>query len=65
VKVGLAKEQGDITDSQAMDILKGTSQEGTTWSVVYNMSTGGINLAMGKDYNDVHTFELSMESQRR
>ena len=57
----LVKENGDITDSQAMNILQGTSQESTTWSAVYNMSTGGINLAMGKDYDDVHTFELSME----
>jgi predicted choloylglycine hydrolase len=59
----LAKERGDITDEQAMNILQGTSQEHTTWSVVYNLSTGGINLAMGKDYGQVHTFKLSMESQ--
>jgi predicted choloylglycine hydrolase len=59
----LAKEQGDITNDQAMNILQGTSQESTTWSVVYNMSTGSINLAMGKDYDQVHTFELNMESQ--
>jgi hypothetical protein len=59
----LAKEQGDITEGQAMSILQGTSQESTTWSVVYNLSTGGINLAMGKDYDQVHTFKLSMESQ--
>ena len=61
----LAKEQGDITDVQAMNILQGTSQDSTTWSVVYNLSTGGINLAMGKDYDQVHSFDLSMESQRR
>ena len=59
----LAKEQGDITEAQAMDILQNTSQDHTTWSVVYNLSTGGINLAMGKDYDQVHSFELSMESQ--
>jgi hypothetical protein len=59
----LTKEQGDITEGQAMNILQGTSQESTTWSVVYNLSTGGINLVMGKDYDQVHTFELSMESQ--
>jgi hypothetical protein len=59
----LAKEQGDITNEQAMDILQGTSQDNTTWSVVYNLSTGDINLAMGRDYDDIHTFELSMESQ--
>jgi penicillin V acylase-like amidase (Ntn superfamily) len=59
----LAKEQGDITNEQAMDILQGTSQDTTTWSVVYNLSTGGINLAMGKDYDDVHTYKLSMKSQ--
>jgi predicted choloylglycine hydrolase len=59
----LAKEQGDITNQQAMDILQGTSQDITTWSIVYNLSTGGINLALGKHYDQIHTFELSMESQ--
>jgi predicted choloylglycine hydrolase len=59
----LAKEQGDITNQQAMDILQGTSQDITTWSIVYNLSTGGINLALGKHYDQVHTFKLSMESQ--
>ncbi|MHC4203114.1 MAG: linear amide C-N hydrolase [Planctomycetota bacterium] len=59
----LTREQGDITNEQAMNILQGTSMDHTTWSVVYNLSTGGINLAMGKDYDQVHTFKLSMESQ--
>lgn len=59
----LAKQQGGITNDQAMDILQGTSQDMTTWSVVYNLSTGGINLALGRDYDKVHTFKLSMESQ--
>jgi len=59
----LTREQGDITNEQAMGILQGTSQQHTTWSVVYNLSTGGINLVMGKDYDQVHNFKLSMESQ--
>jgi len=59
----LAKEHGDITEAQAMDILQNTSQDHTTWSIVYNLSTGGINLVVGKDYDQVHTFELGMESQ--
>jgi hypothetical protein len=32
----------------------------TVWSVVYNLSTGQIKLAMGKDYENVHSFELEM-----
>ena len=61
----LAKEQGDITEGQAMNILQGTSLDNTVWSVVYNLSTGRIGLAMGKHYEQVHTFELNMKSQRR
>ncbi len=57
------EDQGDITEGQAMNILQGTSQESTTWSVVYNLSTGRIGLAMGKHYDQVHTFEFSMENQ--
>lgn len=61
----LAKEKGDITENQAMSILQGTSQDTTTWSIVYNLSTGRIRLALGKDYNQIHTFELGIHKNRQ
>ncbi len=32
----------------------------TVWSVVYNLDTGQIQLALGKDYENVHSFEPEM-----
>lgn len=28
------------------------------WSVLYNLTSGQISLALGKDYDQVHTFQL-------
>ena len=61
----LAEEQGDITEGQAMNILQGTSLDNTVWSIVYNLRSGQINLALGKDYDYVHTFELHLKSPKQ
>ncbi len=52
--------RGSISQEQAMDVLASVKQDHTVWSVVYNLSSGAIDVAMGKDYADVHTFELQM-----
>jgi hypothetical protein len=61
----LGEAQGNISADEAMVLLKDTSQGSTVWSIVYNLSTGQIQLVMGKDYNQVHTFKLEMKSQQR
>ena len=43
-----------------MDLLKRVSQDHTVWSVVYNLNTGQIRIALGRDYDQVHTFDLKM-----
>ena len=45
-----------------MNLLQATSQDHTVWSVVYNLSSGEIRLAMGKDYNKVYSFRLKMKN---
>lgn len=57
----LREARGKASQDEAMCLLQGTSLEHTVWSVVYNLSTGRIHLAMGKDYDEVHTFTLKME----
>ncbi|MHC4557322.1 MAG: hypothetical protein ACYS80_08460, partial [Planctomycetota bacterium] len=59
----LGEVQGNISADEAMVLLQNTSQNSTVWSIVYNLSTGQIQLAMGKDYDQVHTFKLKMKSQ--
>lgn len=54
---------GDISQQDAMVILEGVAQSGTyptIWSIVYNRSGGEINVVVGRQYNEVHFFELEM-----
>lgn len=55
----LAETEGRMTTQDAVDLLAEASQESTQWSVVYEMNTGNVNVAMGREYDDVHTLRLS------
>ncbi len=59
--MSLGDSQGSKSVDEAMSLLKSTSQDHTTWSVVYNLTNGQIRLALGKDYDEVHTFKLKMK----
>ncbi|MHC4112265.1 MAG: hypothetical protein ACYSUY_14425, partial [Planctomycetota bacterium] len=59
----LREAQGNISQDKAMYLLQDTSQDHTSWSVVYNLDTGRIHLVMGKHYDRIHTFTLKMKSQ--
>jgi len=59
----LGKTKGRLSQDEAMSLLQGVSQESTTWSAVYNLSTGDIQVAMGKDYEQIHTFALRMKNR--
>jgi hypothetical protein len=39
-----------------MDLLSDVTQDSTQWSVVYQMGSGEVSVAMGKDYKNIHTF---------
>ncbi|MDY7075429.1 MAG: C45 family peptidase [Chloroflexota bacterium] len=57
----LAEAEGRIITQDGMDLLAEVSQEGSTqWSIVYGMSTGDVNVAMGREYDDVHTLHLDL-----
>jgi len=34
------------------------AQENTQWSVVYDLSAGGVHVAMGQAYENQHVFRL-------
>ena len=57
----LGAAQGKISEDEAMLMLKTINLNNTVWSVVYNLSTGQIHLAVGKDYDNVHSFQLKMK----
>jgi hypothetical protein len=53
------EKQGLLDATSAMDLLSEVAQENTQWSVVYQMGLGEVNIAMGRDYSEVHTFNVS------
>lgn len=52
--------QGDLDVDGAMQLLATVAQSDTQWSIVYNVSSGAVKLAMGKDFDRVYPFSLEM-----
>jgi hypothetical protein len=59
----LTEAEGQLTVQDAMALLADVSQGSTQWSVVYGMSSGDVNVVMGQEYDDVHTFNLSLAGE--
>jgi hypothetical protein len=57
----LAATNGRIDAQAAMQLLSDVAQENTQWSVVYQMNSGVIKVAMGQQYSDVHQFQLDLD----
>ena len=56
----LTETSGRIDVQAAMQLLADVAQDNTQWSVVYQMNSGMINVAMGGQYQDVHPFQLDL-----
>jgi hypothetical protein len=54
----LAKTAGRLSAQETMRLLEDVSQKITQWSIVYGISTGEVNVTMGRRYGDPHTFHL-------
>lgn len=54
----LASSQGRLTSQSAIDLLSQVAQDNTQWSVIYGLQSGQISVVMGRDYQNVHTFDL-------
>jgi hypothetical protein len=46
-----------------MELLADVAQPGTQWSVVYGLSTGQIDVVMGRQYDAPHTFYLNLDNE--
>jgi hypothetical protein len=51
---------GNLNMDQAISLLGEVAQPGTQWSIIYEMSTGKVDVVMGREYSDVHTFQLDL-----
>ena len=56
----LSAADGHLTPDQAMHLLQQVSQQDTQWSVVYDLQDGNIQLAVGRNYEEVIRFSLPM-----
>jgi len=61
VYITLKENNGNITEEDAMNILELVSGEITRWSVIYNMSSCDLQIAVGRQFNSVKKFNLFQE----
>jgi hypothetical protein len=54
----LGEAQGRLSVQDGLALLAEVSQDGTQWSVIYGMSIADVTIAMGRQYEVVHTFHL-------
>jgi hypothetical protein len=54
----LEEKEGQLSTTEAMDLLQRVSQENTQWSIVYGMNSGEVLVAMGREYDDLHAFDM-------
>ena len=58
----LEQTQGRMSHEEAMTLLENIAGN-AIWSLVYDMVTGEIDITMGRNYNQVHHFTLSMKNE--
>ena len=54
----LSEAQGTLPSEQAMEVLADVAQANTQWSITYHLNSGQVQVAMGRNYEQVHTFKL-------
>jgi len=62
----LEAAKGNISSEEAMALLEDVSQSGdfpTIWSIVYNLTSGDIQVVVGREYDRVHQFKLDMRHE--
>jgi len=57
----LTDSGGRLAAGEALDLLQTVAQPSKQWSVVYGMSTGTVEVVMGRRYERVHAFRLGEE----
>ncbi|MFH1084675.1 MAG: linear amide C-N hydrolase, partial [Chloroflexota bacterium] len=54
---------GLVAERDAIRLLGDVSQADTIWSVVYNLASGELQVAMGRHYERVRRFRLTMSGE--
>ncbi len=56
----LSQEGGRLDSAGAMELLSQVSQTNTQWSMVYGLSTGRVQVSMGRQYENPYAFHLPL-----
>jgi len=59
----LSQTNGNVSLEAAMELLKNVSQASTMWSTLWEMQSGHIRIAVGRDYTDVKQYYLRPHEQ--
>jgi hypothetical protein len=60
----LKELEGKVSFQDAFHLLEDVSQDITQWSIVYHMTSGNLNIVMGRDYSGrIHTFQLEQPAR--
>jgi hypothetical protein len=59
----LTASAGWLTAPEAMKLLADVAQLSTQWSAVYGLSSGDVQIALGRQYEQVHTFHLELAAE--
>lgn len=55
----IQESEGRISSHDALHLLKDVAQESTQWSILYNMTSGDLEVVMGRNYSGTsHTFQM-------
>lgn len=54
----LKNARGKMTNTSAMNLLQSVSQTSTIWSMVYQMNSGKFDVAVGRKFNEIKSFNL-------
>jgi hypothetical protein len=56
----LSERAGALQVEDGLDLLERVSQLNTQWSVLYGISSGKIDIVVGKMYENVHSFDFEL-----
>jgi hypothetical protein len=59
----LMNQNGRLDLQSGMQLLSQVKQDSTQWSTVYDMTSGDIQVVIGRDYSTTHTFHIDIVKQ--
>lgn len=59
----IGMSSGSLNPGEGMILLSMVAQQGTQWSVLYNMTTGNVDIVVGQEYENIFSFQLEISEE--